>query len=574
MAWKALNLTQDARGVYFTLNPLQQGLLSRRYNRVDEAPIDAATDKDVLHYCWLLIDVDPLRISGVSATDAEKTKALHKILEIRDYLRQQHWPEPILADSGNGYHLLYRIDLQTPDAKLVKRVLHALAEQFDDEHVKVDRSVFNPSRITKLYGTRARKGDDTPERPHRDTCILAVPEMLQVVPQSHLEMLAALAPSTRDTTTKSASLTPAAGRGKVQERAHAYLEKLPPAISGNHGHDRAFHAACTLVLGFALPVEEALPIFQQYNQRCQPPWTEAELLHKLQDADKKETQRGYLLGEKQQIVDPSGSPCFPADFLDCEKLQQTVRMPRWLVKQILVAGQPAVIGGPKKAPKTSLVIDLAISLSSGRPFLHRFVTPQPVTVLVLSGESGQAAILDTAQRIGKAKGIALSSCDVLWGFVLPRLSNDMDLTVLTTALIANNVAVVIIDPLYLCLLSGNAEGRQASNLFDTGPLLLRVAQACLDAGATPILVHHVRKQNQTQKSKRGEPLDLEDLAYSGVGEFVREWLLVSRREPFDSEQGQHKLWLAVGGSGATPACTPSMCWRGSWTTALAAGSGK
>jgi len=27
--------------------------------------------------------------------------------------------------------------------------------------------VFNPARICKLYGTLSRKGDSTPERPHR-----------------------------------------------------------------------------------------------------------------------------------------------------------------------------------------------------------------------------------------------------------------------------------------------------------------------------------------------------------------------------------------------------------------------
>src|SRR5262249_34682913 len=107
---------------------------------------------------------------------------------------------------------------------------------------------------------------------------------------------------------------------------------------------------------------------------------------------------------------------------------------------------------------------------------------------------------------------------------------------------------VIIDPLYLCLLAGNVEGRQASNLYDMGPLLLGIAQTCLDAGATPILVHHARKQNQAIRGREGEPLDLEDLAYSGVAEFARQWLLVARREEFDPEVGEHELWLSVGGS--------------------------
>jgi len=67
------------------------------------------------------------------------------------------------------------------------------------------------------------------------------------------------------------------------ETARAYLDKLPPAISGAGGHAAAFAAACwTVRLG--LSETDALALLREYNHRCLPPWTEKELAHKLRDA--------------------------------------------------------------------------------------------------------------------------------------------------------------------------------------------------------------------------------------------------------------------------------------------------
>jgi hypothetical protein len=81
----------------------------------------------------------------------------------------------------------------------------------------------------------------------------------------------------------------------VQKRARAYLAKLPPAIEGQGGDQQTFTAACTLVVGFGLSPDDALPLLKEYNRRFQPPWAEAELLHKLQEADRRPGPRGTLL---------------------------------------------------------------------------------------------------------------------------------------------------------------------------------------------------------------------------------------------------------------------------------------
>jgi len=167
----------DAKGVYVTLNPVNPALFARAANRLRTAgKTDSLTsDADIIKRRWLPIDLDPVRPSDISSTDQEHSLAVERAFQIREELRQDRWPDPIVGDSGNGAHLLYPVELPTSDDGLVKRCLRALALRFDDDRVKIDQTVFNPARIWKLYGTVSRKGDSVRERPHRLARVLEVP---------------------------------------------------------------------------------------------------------------------------------------------------------------------------------------------------------------------------------------------------------------------------------------------------------------------------------------------------------------------------------------------------------------
>ena len=72
------------------------------------------------------------------------------------------------------------------------------------------------------------------------------------------------------------------------QRARAYLKTIPPAVSGQQGHNTCFNAACRCV-EFNCTKPEALSLLAEWNSRNLPPFSEAELVHKVDDAFRKGT---------------------------------------------------------------------------------------------------------------------------------------------------------------------------------------------------------------------------------------------------------------------------------------------
>jgi len=181
--------------VCITLNPVVPDLLARSNNRLTPYAKHTTSDRQIIRLHWLLVDFDPVRPSGISATDDEHDKALHRARECRDWLRAQGWDSSVLLDSGNGAHLDCPIDLPNDETshKLISSCLEILALKFSDDFVEVDQQTGNPGRLTKIYGTLACKGDNVSQRPHRISKILET-NMGAPISLEQLERLAAMLP--------------------------------------------------------------------------------------------------------------------------------------------------------------------------------------------------------------------------------------------------------------------------------------------------------------------------------------------------------------------------------------------
>lgn len=161
------------------------------------------------------------------------------------------------------------------------------------------------------------------------------------------------------------------------KRASAYLAAMPPAVAGQSGHNATYSAATALVHGFELSQSDAFRLLaSEYNPRCEPPWSEKELVHKIKSAANQphSKPRGWLLSESQSvgvdlscIVDPKPplKTCkassilseYVAELLD-HRYDSLVAQKEALHGIEIGPGLLTVIGAPPGAGKTALAMQV------------------------------------------------------------------------------------------------------------------------------------------------------------------------------------------------------------------------
>lgn len=215
----------------------------------------------------------------------------------------------------------------------------------------------------------------------------------------------------------------------------------------------------------------------------------------------------------------------------------------YLIRHALPRAQPCIMAGAQKTLKTTAALDMAVSLSTGSPWLNYYDAPQAVRVGVLSCESGEATIWETLSRIYAARGIdpASESYPSL-SFAVPDLASPLWHAALRKWVQTDRLDVLILDPAYLMM---PMDSGAAANLFEVGRRLMPLSQLANETGVTPILLHHARQDS----ARAGKPLELSDIAWAGFAQWARAWILLSRREPYDPDgPGEHRLLLSTGGS--------------------------
>lgn len=180
--------------VFFTLNNIKADCYDRIQHDKFTVPENTTSDEDIAGYRWLLVDLDPVRTTGISSTNAQLDQARKRAHKIASFLKNQGFEDPVVGMSGNGYHLLYRVRLAIDRKGIVENFLKALDLIFSDDQVAVDTANFNPSRICKMYGTLAQKGAGTDDRPHRMAYLVSVPKEIRDTRFVYIQKIADMLP--------------------------------------------------------------------------------------------------------------------------------------------------------------------------------------------------------------------------------------------------------------------------------------------------------------------------------------------------------------------------------------------
>lgn len=183
----------ETSGVYFCINPLDPAHASRVghfHANAIKAKARTTRDADVLIRRLYLLDFDPERPKGVCSTEDEKEAAYDLLQGVVAVLRMANFPEPVIVDSGNGYHAYFLESGNDPRRDDWPFVLKYLSDTYSKEDVKIDAVVGNAARVSRLPGTRNRKGPDTPERPHRRCKVVSYPNRWEPMPNGAVFNLA------------------------------------------------------------------------------------------------------------------------------------------------------------------------------------------------------------------------------------------------------------------------------------------------------------------------------------------------------------------------------------------------
>jgi putative DNA primase/helicase len=525
-------------------------------NKIAQAS-GAAEASDIAQYVRLLIDVDtkrPDEFRKSSSTDLEKADALEVITNIKTYMESLGLSGD-LYDSGNGYHNVYGLDLPaTEDSKLLlEAVLAGLHEKFSTDRAEVDKTVYDLPRVCKLIGSYARKGENTPERPHRLSKIVSEATELKPIPADVLLQIAGFSTAPKAPVQQQAAdaeLEKSLNwlRGFVEwadlsiqnEKRHEGGSILVLESDCPFGHASGHHAGECHV---GVNREAKFAFACKHNSCTGRGWKEfrAEI--------EKHKDSKYMYGLLRSAEPQACAQSADAGELRTEGSQlKTVRADqiktkkiKWLWDHRIPFGKLSVFAGNPDQGKSLVTMYMVSQLTTGRPLYGSANALPACEVLILAGEDEAD---DTIIPRLQAGGADLSKIHIVESVAVTdgkgqtvaerEAQLDIDLQAIEETLKRNpNIRLVIVDPLSNYLGDTNMNREQEVRRRVLIPLKTLAARC----NVAVLAVMHLNKSSDASAIHRIGGA----VAFAGVARAV--WLFLE--DPTDKDK---HLMLRVKGN--------------------------
>ena len=334
-------------------------------------------------------------------------------------------------------------------------------------------------------------------------------------------------------------------------RARAYLATMPPAIAGSRGHDALWAATCRAMHGFDLDDTTTRELLiADYNPRCDPPWSDREIDHKIRQARDQADVGRWRVDDREPERDPSThdrngeriektagsaeSPArspwiLPLDAFLGDREPSDDDREDWNVRDVVPRGEATLLAGPPKCGKTWAMLDLGIAAALGDPWLtHENCVGAPVRVLVLAFEDGLRRLRKRVWELCRRRGLTPNDATLREHLAISRepLRLPGQETEFAAELRAWKPEIVLIDNLTRVMVGDPNATKDAARF---GNLWTKL---CTDVGASVVFLHHTAKIGPVAFNKRGDgdPFEL----VKGNGDFVAVARHVVLMRPIDA----------------------------------------
>lgn len=215
----------------------------------------------------------------------------------------------------------------------------------------------------------------------------------------------------------------------------------------------------------------------------------------------------------------------------------------YLVKGVVPAGLHGIMSAPEKSLKTHLSLDLVVSMATATPFLDRFKVPKPVRAGYVSNESDEPKVREAFDRITAHHGTTVHELKNTFldfnPIFLPRNISEVELFITE-----NRLQFLVLDPTskILCESSENSTN-QMGMYHNLGP----ISDVGQKTGCSIMLVNHSVKVRHKSKGPYSPP-ERSEISGAGFAGWMRWWILLHPRQPFNGLTGEHRLWMRAEGS--------------------------